>query len=67
VIEKEPVKAEVMVKVKPEALERRKSELAEREPKKASKGELIDLLIEEKDLLTRKIDAINALLKHYLN
>jgi len=69
VIEKEPVKAESTVKVKPEALERRKKELAEREqkPKRASKGELIDLLIEEKDLLTRKIEAINALLKHYLN
>jgi hypothetical protein len=67
VIEKEPVKTEATVKVKPEALERRKKELAEREPKRASKGELIDLLIEEKDLLTRKIDAINALLKHYTN
>ena len=67
VIEKEPVKDEAIVRVKPEALERRKKELAEREPKRASKGELIDMLIEEKDLLTRKIDAINALIKYYMN
>jgi hypothetical protein len=69
VIEKQPVKAEVMVRVKPEALESRKKEFAERipEPKRASKGELIDLLIKEKDLLIRKIEAINALLKYYTN
>lgn len=37
------------------------------EPKRASKGELIDMLIEEKALLKSKIDAIDLLLKHYIS
>ena len=36
------------------------------EPKRATKGELIDMLIEEKELLKSKVDAIDVLLKHYI-
>jgi predicted transcriptional regulator len=37
------------------------------EPKKATEGEFIDMLIEEKALLRRKIDAIDLLLTHYIS
>jgi hypothetical protein len=60
---------EPMIKVKPEALEKRKKELAERNevPPRISKGALIDLLLEEKELLKSKIEAIDLLLKHYIS
>ena len=63
---KQPGSNEPLVKVKPEALERRQKELAERK-ERPSKGQLIDVLIEEKELLKSKIDAIDLLLKHYIS
>lgn len=67
-----PEKLEIpkpLVTVKPEALERRKKELAEikQEPKRATVGEMVDMLIKEKKLLQQKIDAIDVLLKHYIS
>lgn len=66
----EIVKPEIIeprVEVKPEALEKKKKELTEQETKRATKGELIDMLIEEKVLLKAKIDAIDLLLAHYIS
>lgn len=61
--------SEPRVKVKPEALERRKKELAERkqEPKRLTAGEMVDFLLVEKSSLKEKIDAIDILLKHYIS
>lgn len=39
----------------------------EQTPARATKGELIDMLIAEKELLKIKIDAIDTLLKHYIS
>ena len=60
------IKEEPRVKVKPEALERRQKEIAENN-KRLSKGQLIDMLIKEKDSLKAKIDAIDVLLNHYIS
>jgi hypothetical protein len=65
VLTEKPKKDEPIIKVKPEALEKRKKELAEKE-KRATKGQLIDMLIQEKELLKSKIIAIDILLKHYI-
>lgn len=67
-----PEKSEVqkpLVTVRPEALEKRKSELAElkQEPKRLSAGEMIDFLLAEKVSLKAKIEAIDVLLKHYIS
>jgi hypothetical protein len=61
--------AEPMIRVKPEALEKRRKELAERDKVALgmSKGTLIDLLLQEKELLKSKIEAIDLLLKHYIS
>ena len=61
--------SEPIIKVKPEALEKRKKELAERKemPKRLSTGQMVDFLIEEKKLLQAKIEAIDTLLKHYIS
>jgi len=72
VLPEKPEKSEIpkpLVTVKPEALERRKEELAVRnqKPKRATRGELIDMLIAEKELLKCKVDAIDVLLKHYIS
>jgi len=58
---------EPRVTVKPEALEKRKKELAETDSKRLTNGQLIDLLIKERDLLKEKIAAIDILLKHYIS
>lgn len=60
---------EPIIKVKPETLEKRKKELAEKKemPKRLSTGQMVDLLIEEKGLLKSKIEAIDLLLKHYIS
>lgn len=68
----EPVKEKenkVRIKVKPEALEKRQKQLAERkqEPQRASRGQMIDMLIKEKTMLKNKIYAIDFLLKHYIS
>ena len=55
-----------LVSVKPEALERRNKELAA-ESKRASRGEMVDMLLEEKANLTCKIEAIDVLLNHYIS
>jgi hypothetical protein len=44
-----------------------KSKPENQEPKRASKGELLDMLIEEKALLQQKIDAIDVLLRYYIS
>ena len=58
---------EPRVTVKPEAFEKRKKELAETDSKRLTNGQLIDLLIKERDLLKEKIAAIDILLKHYIS
>ena len=64
---KQPEINKPLIKDKPEALAKRKKELAERENTRPSKGQLIDMLIAEKELLKIKIDAIDVLLKHYIS
>jgi hypothetical protein len=51
--------------IKPIVLKKEKAEVKQ-EPR-MSKGNLIDMLIEEKELLKRKTDAINLLLEHYIS
>ena len=63
---KQPEAKNMEVRVKPEALERREREIEEKK-KRATKGELIDMLIQEKEFLKSKIDAIDVLLKHYIS
>jgi len=62
----ETVKSEPIIKIKPGVLEKRKEELAVKE-RRASRGEMVDMLIEEKESLRAKIDAIDVLLKHYIS
>lgn len=57
---------EPLIKAKPEALEKRNKELAIKE-RRASRGEMVDMLIEEKEYLRAKIEAIDTLLKHYIS
>jgi len=54
------IKEEPIVKVKPEALERNKEA-------RPSKGQMVDMLIEEKESLKAKINAIDVLLNHYIS
>lgn len=57
-----------IVKVKPEALEKKQKEFAERSKDvRPSKGQMVDMLLEEKELLKAKIEAIDILLKHYIS
>jgi hypothetical protein len=55
-----------LIKIKPGVLEKRKEEIAVKE-RRASRGEMVDMLIEEKESLQAKIDAIDVLLKHYIS
>ena len=65
---KQPEINEPEIKVKPEALEKRKKELAERSKEvRPSKGQMVDMLLEEKESLKAKIEAIDVLLKHYIS
>jgi len=59
------IKKEPRVKVRPEALERRQKEI--NKEARPSKGKMIDMLLEEKDSLKAKIDAIDVLLNHYIS
>ena len=63
------VKEEPLIRVKPEVLEKRQKELAERKKEniRPSKGQMVDMLLEEKESLKAKIDAIDILLKHYIS
>jgi hypothetical protein len=62
----EVVKSEPIIKIKPGVLEKRKEEIAKKE-RRASRGEMVDMLIQEKESLRAKIDAIDVLLKHYIS
>lgn len=53
-----------VIKTNPVKEEKRE---VKQESKKASRGELIDMLIEEKTLLKSKVDAIDLLLTHYIS
>ena len=65
---KHPDISEPLIKVKPEALEKRQKELAERNKEaRPSKGQMVDMLLEEKESLKAKIEAIDVLLKHYIS
>jgi len=59
------IKEEPRVKVKPEALEKRQKE--RNKEARPSKGQMVDMLIEEKELLKAKINAIDVLLNHYIS
>jgi hypothetical protein len=55
-----------LIKIKHGVLEKRKEEIAVKE-RRASRGEMVDMLISEKESLRAKIDAIDVLLKHYIS
>ena len=57
---------EPLIKIKHGVLEKRKEEIATKE-RRASRGEMVDMLIEEKESLRAKIEAIDVLLKHYIS
>lgn len=63
---KQPELNEPLIKVRPEALEKRQKALAERKAR-PSKGQMVDMLLEEKELLKAKLEAIDVLLKHYIS
>lgn len=67
-IKKEPEKpiVEPQIKIKPGVLEKRQEEIAKKE-RRASRGEMVDMLLEEKETLRAKIEAIDTLLKHYIS
>lgn len=67
-IEKEAIETnhEPLIKIKPGVLEKRQEEIAKKD-RRASRGEMVDMLIEEKELLRAKIEAIDTLLKHYIS
>ena len=64
----EPVNPEPkpLITIKPGVLEKRKEEIAVKE-RRASRGEMVDMLITEKESLRAKIEAIDVLLKHYIS
>jgi hypothetical protein len=55
---------EPIITIRPGILEKRQKEL---EHKRMSNGQLIDLLLQEKEILQQKIEAIDVLLKHYIS
>jgi hypothetical protein len=67
--EPKPVVISKVVKVEPakEVVKKEPAKEVKQGPKRATKGELLDMLIEEKALLQQKIDAIDVLLKHYIS
>jgi hypothetical protein len=63
-----PVKREVKPEIEiPKVKKEKPIKEIKRETKGITKGNLIDLLLEEKNFLQGKIDAINLLLKHYIS